>query len=151
MSFQRLYDAVISCRRLIGVMCNVYEQQKVGFFLSKSLATQTELVHCLTDLSTLLTVSNFEINISQQPNTEMKNCIPNVLSVMVEKSLHITEIVLWQYARFYKNNLQKKKSKKRKDAGIFKMKFYSYYPVFPIDYNGCMKYQTNHHNTQPCQ
>ena len=61
MSFQRLYDAVISCRRLIGVMCNVYEQQKVGFFLSKSLAT---LVHCLTDLSTLVTVSNFEINIS---------------------------------------------------------------------------------------
>ena len=28
----------------------------------------------------------------------------------------------------------------KKNAGIFKMKFYSYSPVFPIDYNGCMKY-----------
>ena len=24
----------------------------------------------------------------------------------------------------------------KKNAGIFKMKFYSYYPVFPIDYHG---------------
>ena len=24
------------------------------------------------------------------------------------------------------------------------MKFYSYSPVFPVDYNGGMKYQTNH-------
>ena len=27
-----------------------------------------------------------------------------------------------------------------KNAEIFKMKFYSYSPVFPIDYNGSMKY-----------
>ena len=33
------------------------------------------------------------------------------------------------YARFFKKN-----------AEIFKMKFYSYSPVFPIDYNGRMKY-----------
>ena len=28
----------------------------------------------------------------------------------------------------------------KKNAEIFKMKFYSYSPVFPIDYNGSMKY-----------
>ena len=28
----------------------------------------------------------------------------------------------------------------KKNAEIFKMKFYSYSPVFPIDYNGNMKY-----------
>ena len=28
----------------------------------------------------------------------------------------------------------------KKTAEIFKMKFYSYSPVFPIDYNGSMKY-----------
>ena len=28
----------------------------------------------------------------------------------------------------------------KKNAKIFKMKFYSYSPVFPIDYNGNMKY-----------
>ena len=28
----------------------------------------------------------------------------------------------------------------KKNADIFKMKFYSYSPVFPIDYNGSMKY-----------
>ena len=33
------------------------------------------------------------------------------------------------YVRFFKKN-----------AEIFKMKFYSYSPVFPIDYNGSMKY-----------
>ena len=27
-----------------------------------------------------------------------------------------------------------------KNPEIFKMKFYSYSPVFPIDYNGSMKY-----------
>ena len=32
-----------------------------------------------------------------------------------------------------------------KNAEIFKMRFYIYSPVFPIDYNGSMKYQTNHH------
>ena len=32
-----------------------------------------------------------------------------------------------------------------KKAEIFKMKFYSYFPVFPIDYNGSMKYETNYH------
>ena len=32
----------------------------------------------------------------------------------------------------------------KRNAEIFKMKFYSYSPVFPIDYNGSMKYQTNH-------
>ena len=44
---------------------------------------------------------------------------------------------------------------KKKNAEIFKLKFYSYSPVFPIDYNGNIKYQTNHHeklyNTQSCQ
>ena len=34
------------------------------------------------------------------------------------------------YVRFFKKN-----------AEIFKMKFYSYSPVFPIDYNGSMKYK----------
>ena len=29
---------------------------------------------------------------------------------------------------------------KKKIADVFKMKFYSYSPVFPIDYNGSMKY-----------
>ena len=29
---------------------------------------------------------------------------------------------------------------KKKNAEIFQMKFYSYSPVFPIDYNGSMKY-----------
>ena len=29
---------------------------------------------------------------------------------------------------------------KKKNAEIFKMKFYRYSPVFPIDYNGSMKY-----------
>ena len=29
---------------------------------------------------------------------------------------------------------------KKKNAEIFKMKFYNYSPVFPIDYNGSMKY-----------
>ena len=29
---------------------------------------------------------------------------------------------------------------KKKNAQIFKMKFYSYSPVFPIDYNGSKKY-----------
>ena len=33
------------------------------------------------------------------------------------------------YVRFFKKN-----------AEIFKMKCYSYSPVFPIDYNGSMKY-----------
>ena len=33
------------------------------------------------------------------------------------------------YVRFFKKN-----------AEIFKMKFYSYSPVFAIDYNGSMKY-----------
>ena len=28
----------------------------------------------------------------------------------------------------------------KKNAEIFKMKFCGYSPVFPIDYNGCMKY-----------
>ena len=28
----------------------------------------------------------------------------------------------------------------KKNAEIFKMKFYSYFPVFSIDYNGSMKY-----------
>ena len=28
----------------------------------------------------------------------------------------------------------------KKNAEIFKISFYSYYPVFPIDYNGSMKY-----------
>ena len=28
----------------------------------------------------------------------------------------------------------------KKNAEIFKLKFYSYSPVFPIDYNGNMKY-----------
>ena len=28
----------------------------------------------------------------------------------------------------------------KKNTEIFKMKFYSYSPVFPIDYNGNMKY-----------
>ena len=28
----------------------------------------------------------------------------------------------------------------KKNAEIFRMKFYSYSPVFPIDYNGSMKY-----------
>ena len=28
----------------------------------------------------------------------------------------------------------------KKNAEIFKMKFYSYFPIFPIDYNGNMKY-----------
>ena len=28
----------------------------------------------------------------------------------------------------------------KKDAEVFKMKFYSYSPVFAIDYNGSMKY-----------
>ena len=29
---------------------------------------------------------------------------------------------------------------KKKNAEIFKIKFYSYSPIFPIDYNGSMKY-----------
>ena len=29
---------------------------------------------------------------------------------------------------------------KKKNADIFKIKFYRYSPVFPIDYNGSMKY-----------
>ena len=29
---------------------------------------------------------------------------------------------------------------KKKNAEIFLMKFYSYSPVFPTDYNGSMKY-----------
>ena len=29
---------------------------------------------------------------------------------------------------------------KKYNAEIFKMKFYSYSPVFPIEYNGSMKY-----------
>ena len=29
---------------------------------------------------------------------------------------------------------------KKKYPEIFKMKFYNYSPVFPIDYNGSMKY-----------
>ena len=29
---------------------------------------------------------------------------------------------------------------KKNNAEIFKMKFYTYSPVFPIDYNGSMKY-----------
>ena len=33
----------------------------------------------------------------------------------------------------------------KKNAKIFKMTFYSYSPVFPIDYNDIMKYLTNHH------
>ena len=33
----------------------------------------------------------------------------------------------------------------KKNAEIFKMKFYSSSPVFPVDYNGSMKYSTNHH------
>ena len=28
----------------------------------------------------------------------------------------------------------------KKNADIFKIKFYRYSPVFPIDYNGSMKY-----------
>ena len=28
----------------------------------------------------------------------------------------------------------------KKNAEIFKIRFYSYSPVFPIDYNGSMKY-----------
>ena len=33
----------------------------------------------------------------------------------------------------------------KKNAEVFKMKVYSYSPVFPIDYNGKMKHLTNHH------
>ena len=33
----------------------------------------------------------------------------------------------------------------KQNAEIFKIKFYSYSPVFPIYYNGSMKYKTNHH------
>ena len=33
----------------------------------------------------------------------------------------------------------------KKNSEIFKMKYYSYFPVFLIDYNGSMKYETNHH------
>ena len=33
----------------------------------------------------------------------------------------------------------------KKNAEIFKMKFHSCSPVFPIDYNGSMKYETSHH------
>ena len=39
-----------------------------------------------------------------------------------------------------------------KNAEIFEINFYSYSPVFAIDYNGSMKYETNHHdNIQSCQ
>ena len=38
------------------------------------------------------------------------------------------------YVPFFKMNVE-----------IFKMKFYSYSPVFPIGYNSSMKYLTNHH------
>ena len=40
----------------------------------------------------------------------------------------------------------------QKNAEIFEINFYSYSPVFAIDYNGSMKYETNHHdNIQSCQ
>ena len=35
---------------------------------------------------------------------------------------------------------KKNKKNKKKNAEIFKMKFYSYSPVFPIDYNDSIKY-----------
>ena len=38
-------------------------------------------------------------------------------------------VVAFVYVHFFKKN-----------AEIFNMKFYSYSPVFPIDYNGSMKY-----------
>ena len=38
-------------------------------------------------------------------------------------------VLAFVYVRFLKKN-----------AEIFQMKFYSYSPVFPIDYNGSMKY-----------
>ena len=44
------------------------------------------------------------------------------------------EVLACVYVCFFKKNTQ-----------IFKMKFNSYSPVFPIDYNGSMKYETKHH------
>ena len=38
-------------------------------------------------------------------------------------------VLAYVYVRFFEKN-----------AEIFKMKFYSYSPVFPIDYNGSIKY-----------
>ena len=38
------------------------------------------------------------------------------------------EVLAFVYVRFFKKN-----------AEIFKIKFYSYSPVLPIDYNGSMK------------
>ena len=45
------------------------------------------------------------------------------------KSEHREGVLACVYVRFFKKYYE-----------IFKIKFYSYSPVFPIDYNGSMKY-----------
>ena len=51
---------------------------------------------------------------------------------VIEKQTKTTSgrgVLACVYVRFFKKN-----------AGIFKIKFYSYSPVSPIDYNGSMKH-----------